>query len=93
MKSIKIQYKDISFDVLYDEGTATSDSVRVETIDNPNHHQTVNAYNDDVFFNKYLGETYDKEELNNLASSIKRSFSKFAREHSEDDETEEVCYD
>lgn len=90
MKSIKIEYKDITFNVMYDEGTATSDSVRVETIDNIQHHQTVNAYNDDVFFNKFLGETYDKEELRNLARSIKRSFSKFVREHSEDDETEEV---
>ena len=81
MKSIKIEYKDITFYVMYDEGTATSDSVRVETIANANQHQTVNAYNDDVFFNKFLGETYDKEELNNLASSIKRSFSKFARDY------------
>ena len=90
MKSIKIQYKDISFDVKYDEGTATSDSVRVENIFNTHDNQLVHSYNDDVFFNKYLGETYDKEELGALGSSIKRSFSKFAREHSEDDETEEV---
>ncbi len=90
MKSIKIQYKDISFDVKYDEGTATSDSVRVENIFNTHDNQLVHSYNDDVFFNKYLGETYDKEELGNLASSIKRSFSKFAREYTQDDETEEV---
>jgi predicted ABC-type ATPase len=90
MKSISIQYKDISFDVRYDEGTATSDSVRVENISNHHDNQLVNTYNDEVFFNKYLGETYDKEELGNLASSIKRSFSKFAREYTQDDETEEV---
>ena len=90
MKSISIQYKDISFDVTYDEGTATSDSVRVENISNHHDNQLVNTYNDEVFFNKYLGETYDKEELGNLASSIKRSFSKFAREYTQDDETEEV---
>jgi predicted ABC-type ATPase len=91
MKSIKIQYKDISFDVLYDEGTATIDSVRVETIGNHTDNEIVNLYNDDVFFNKYLGETYDKEELGNLASSIKRSFSKFAKEYvSKAVETEEV---
>ena len=90
MKSISIQYKDISFDVLYDEGTSTSDSVRVENISNIHDNQLVHSYNDDVFFNKYLGETYDKEELGNLASSIKRSFSKFAREYTQDDETEEV---
>ena len=91
MKSIKIQYKDISFDVLYDEGTATSDSVRVETIGNHTDNEIVNLYNDDVFFNKYLGETYDKDELISLTSSIKRSFSKFAKEYvSTAVETEEV---
>ena len=92
MKSILIKYKEISFDVMYDEqDQSTGDSIRVETIANHTDNEIVNLYNDDVFFNKYLGETYDIEELNNLASSIKRSFSKFAKKYvSKAVETEEV---
>lgn len=82
MKSILIKYKEISFDVMYDEqDQSTGDSIRVETIANHTDNEIVNLYNDDVFFNKYLGETYDIEELDNLSSSIKRSFSKFAKNY------------
>ena len=78
MKSILIKYKEISFDVMYEDLDV---KFRVESIFNLHDNEVVHAYNDDVFFNKYLGETYDIEELGNLSSSIKRSFSKFAKNY------------
>lgn len=78
MKSILIKYKEISFDVMYEDLDV---KFRVESIFNLHDNEVVHAYNDDVFFNKYLGETYDIEELDNLSSSIKRSFSKFAKNY------------
>jgi cobaltochelatase CobS len=92
MKTIKIQYKEITFNVMYDESSqSTSDSFRIETLYNPDDNEVVSAYNDNVFFHKFLGETYDKSELDSLTSSLKRSFSKYAKNYGVAPEpTEEV---
>jgi cobaltochelatase CobS len=92
MKSIEIKYKDISFEVEVaktGEGS-TNCLITVGRIDSPDANEVVETFTDEVFFNKFLGESYPADELHNLTSSIKRSFSKFAKNYSEENEVEEV---
>ena len=86
MNTLVIKYKDIQFSVnLIKDDT----SIRVDSIDNPKDNKIVESYNDDVFFNKFLGESHLIEETHKVHTSIKRSFSKYAKDFTSDDnETE-----
>ena len=86
MNTLVVKYKDIEFSVnLIKDDT----SIRLDTIDNPTDNKIVEYYNDDVFFSNFLGESHLIEETNKVHTSIKRSFSKYAKDFTLDDnETE-----
>ena len=78
MNTLVIKYKDIQFSVNLSKDDT---SIRVDSIYNPKDDKIVESYNEDVFFSKFLGESHLIEETHKVHTSIKRSFSKYAKEN------------
>ena len=88
MRVLQIKYKQIKFEVLLeDEGQHYKvDSLRQYA---GSENEIVENYLDDVFFSKFIGETFLKVDEHVFMTSVKRSFSKFAKDFTSDDnETE-----
>lgn len=85
MNTLVIKYKEIQFSVNLIKGDT---SIRVDNIINPKNNKIVDAYTDDVFFNKFLGESHAIAETHTVHTSIKRSFSKYAKDFTPEKEAD-----